>query len=65
MADIIPFARKKPHFTVNCGEFVSVISVDDVRSIADGSLSIAEFESPDFVARTMAMICLEYLNIKN
>lgn len=50
------------HACVDRLDSVVVISLKDVRNIASGQCSIAEFEDPEDVARTLACIAMDTLN---
>lgn len=50
------------HVTVDRIDSVSVISVKEVRELASGKVSIAEYKDPECVARTLACIAMDYLN---
>lgn len=60
MGEVIEFPKK--HVTVRCESSVNVISLDDIRSLAYGFSSIAEFQEPEKLAQALAVIALEYLN---
>jgi hypothetical protein len=56
MAEIKDFPQA--HLVIEGLSSVDVISVRDVRNIASGSASIAEFEDPERVARALACLAL-------
>jgi adenosylcobinamide amidohydrolase len=60
MADIIPLPQ--PHLVVATDAGVNVISIADIRALAHGTISIAEFTDPELFARALALIALDYLN---
>lgn len=60
MGEIVDLPRKQIVVAAACGAVV--IGIDDVRSIAQGRASIAEFKEPEVVAQALALIVLEYLD---
>ena len=50
------------HVCVDRKSSVTVISVKDIRDIASGQSSIAEFEDPEDVARTLACIAMDTID---
>ena len=66
MGEIIEFTRKKKEaFSVDAGSFVSVIAVDDIKDLASGKISIAEFVDPEKLTQTLALIILDYINVSD
>ena len=61
MCDIIDLSDNQPHIVVDAGDCVHVISVTDIRQIANGSMSLAEFGEPEGLARAMAIALIERL----
>lgn len=66
MGEIVEFPAKKkqPAFSVDAGDYVSVIAVDDIKALASGSVSIAEYGEPEKLAQTLALIIMDYMNEK-
>ena len=50
------------HVCVDRRGSVTVISVKDIRDIASGQASIAEFDDPEDVARTLACIAMDTID---
>jgi hypothetical protein len=65
VSNVLDFTRKKkgPAFCVNAGDFVSVVSVSDIKALASGKSSIAEYGDPEKLARALAVIILDYINV--
>lgn len=62
MAEIHNIDDHRPHIVVNDGAAVHVIGIHDIRSLADGRLSIAEFENPESMARALAALALSAID---
>lgn len=60
MGEIVEFPQQ--HIVVPTGTHVSVFAVEDVRAIASGARSIAEYQNPEILAQALAVLVLEYLN---
>lgn len=63
MGKVVEFpAKKTPSFSVKAGDYVSVIAVDDIKALASGLVSIAEYGEPEKLAQTLALIIMDYMN---
>lgn len=60
-----PVKKKEPAFSVDVGDYVSVLPVQDIRDLASGAVSIAEYGEPEKLAQTLALIILDYMNESN
>ena len=66
MGEIVEFpAKKTPSFSVKAKDYVSVIAADDIRDLASGSVSIAEYGEPEKLAQTLALIIMDYMNVSD
>lgn len=64
MGELVEFPRKKKAaFSVNAGEFVSVLLVEDIEDLASGASSIVEYSDPEKLAQTLALIIMDYMNV--
>ena len=54
MSKTYSFTAYSPHKIVRTGEKVHVICVNDIRKIATGQKSIAEFDDPESMAMALA-----------
>ena len=61
MCDIISLQDMTPHLVVEDDGCVHVLSVVSIRQIASGQASIAEFDSPELMARALAIALIERL----
>lgn len=64
MGELVEFPRKKkqPALSVNAGDYVSVLPVKDIKDLASGACSIAEYGDPEKLAQTLALIIMDYMN---
>lgn len=64
MGELVEFPRKKkdPAFSVNAGDYVSVLPVHDIEDLASGAVSIAEYGEPEKLGQVLALIILGYMN---
>lgn len=60
MGEIVDLPRK--HIVVSSQECVHVICITDIREIASGRTSVAEYKEPEIFAQALALIVLEYLD---
>lgn len=60
-----PCKKKEPAFSVNAGEFVSVLPVKDIEDLASGAASIAEYGEPEKLAQTLALIIMDFVNVSD
>lgn len=58
MAEIHNFDESVPHVVVRLIDSVDVISINDIRMISTGQISIAEFDDPEGVAMALAKIAI-------
>lgn len=62
MGEVIHLPRPKvPHVMVSYGGSYTLIPLSDIKGLASGDLSIAEFEDPEAIASLLAIICMSYL----
>lgn len=65
VGELVDFPVKKtPSFSVKAKDYVSVIAVDDIKALASGAVSIAEYGEPEKLAQTLALIIMDYMNEK-
>lgn len=62
MAEVKSIADRQPHVAVDRMDSSRVMAVSEIRGIASGKISIAEYEDPEDVARTLACIALDIVN---
>lgn len=64
MGELVEFPRKKkdPAFSVDAGDYVSVLPVKDIEDLASGASSIAEYGDPEKLAQAMALIIMDFIN---
>ena len=62
MAEIHHIEELMPHVVVPQSDSVDIISISDIRMIASGQISIAEFDDPEGVAKTIAAIAIRYID---
>ena len=66
MGEIVEFPKPQiPHVMIDCGDEVMIISVASIKGIADGKMSIAEFEKPEDIARILATMLMSYIDGAN
>lgn len=62
MSNIYKFSDVRPHQVVCAGKHVHVVCVDEIRRIATGQTSIAEYENPEDLAMVIAKIAIEAID---
>jgi hypothetical protein len=62
MAEIHQIDELMPHVVVPQSDCVEVISISDIRMIASGQVSVAEYEDPEAIAKTLATIAIRYID---
>lgn len=62
MPKVENITKKMPHAVIERDDCVVVITVAEVRGLSNGSISIAEYDNPEDVARTLACIAMDALN---
>ena len=67
MGELVEFPSKKkqPAFSVDAGDYVSVLPVKDIEDLASGYCSIAEYSDPEELAQTLALIIMDYMNVSD
>lgn len=58
MAEIYQIDELVPHVVVPMGKSVDLISINDIRRLSNGQMSIAEFADPEGVAMALAKIAI-------
>lgn len=63
MCDIIAIDDQQPHIAVVdvSNDTINIVSIVDIRRIANSSASIAEFDDPEQLARCLAIALIERL----
>ena len=60
--NVVDLCDCMPHVVVNTGDCVHVIPMQNIRRIASGEYSIAEYEEPEIMAQCLAVLAMESIN---